>query len=206
MNPVADDDVKAELLADLLSRTALGDRAAFKRLYDSVRSQLFGVILRINNDRAQAEELLQDVFVNIWRHAHTYDLRRSQPMAWLSSVARYRAIDSVRQRRSAPATVSSDRADDDDGEGLIDRVPDERAGPDEQLALSQETSQLQRCMDALSSQQRQCLTLAYVHGYSHHEVADHLRQPLGSVKSWVRRGMLALQRCMTSGLTGPTDH
>lgn len=198
MNSTIDDDPEARVLAELLSRTALGDRAAFKRLYDRVRAHLFGVILRINNDRAQAEELLQDVFVNIWRHAHTYDLRRSQPMAWLSSVARYRAIDSIRQRRSAPVTVSGDRTEDDDGDGLIERVADEHAGPEEQLALSQETTQLQRCMGELSSQQRQCVTLAYVHGFSHLEVADHLRQPLGSVKSWVRRGMLALQRCMTS--------
>lgn len=192
------------MLADLLARTALGDRVAFKRLYDHVRAQLFGVILRINHDRAQAEELLQDVFVNIWRNAHTYDLHRSHPMAWLSSVARYKAIDSVRQRRSAPVTVSGEASDDDEGQALIERMPEDAAGPEERLSLAQEKTQLTQCMEELSAQQRQCLTLAYVHGYSHQEVAGHLQQPLGSVKSWVRRGMAALQRCMTLGARDAT--
>ncbi len=199
MNPSATDP-NAELQA-LLSRTALGDRAAFERLYTLVRARLFAVVLRINSDRPQAEEILQDVFVKIWHGARSYDLNRGNPMAWLSSVARYRAIDSLRERASAPVLTSlHGRTADGEETDLLDAIPSEQAGPAEVHEQSQDRAQLLRCMGALSSEQRQCLSLAYVQGYSHAEVASHLSFPLGSVKSWVRRGLLALQQCMGVGL------
>ncbi len=186
----------AELQA-LLSRTALGDRTAFERLYNLARARLFAVVLRINSDRPQAEEILQDVFVKIWHGARTYDLNRGNPMAWLVSVARYRAIDSLRERASSPklTSLNSHTAQGDEID-LLDTIASEQAGPAEVHEQRQDRAQLLRCMGALSSEQRQCLSLAYVQGYSHAEVASHLSFPLGSVKSWVRRGLLALQQCM----------
>jgi RNA polymerase sigma factor (sigma-70 family) len=199
MNPSATEPA-AELQA-LIGRIALGDRAAFERLYTLVRAPLFAVVLRIQNDRAQAEEILQDVFVKIWRGARTYDMNRSNPMAWLVSVARYRAIDSLRERAGEPATTSlnSLTAQGEDLD-LLDAVPSAQAGPAEVHERRQDRAQLQHCMKALSAEQRQCLSLAYVQGYSHAEVASHLSFPLGSVKSWVRRGLLALQQCMGAAL------
>ncbi len=185
-------------LPNLLARVALGDRAAFARLYDQVKSPLFGVILRIHGDRAQAEETLQEVFVNIWRRASTYDADRSQPMAWLVSVARYKAIDSVRLRTLATVSTTVGEGDSD----WMETIPSDSLGPAEAHQLADDKRQLMRCMATLTSEQRQALSLAYYQGYSHTEVAQHLSQPLGSVKSWVRRGLLALQRCMAGSFSG----
>jgi RNA polymerase sigma factor (sigma-70 family) len=184
-------------LQQLLGRIALGDRAAFARLYTLVRGQLFATVLRINSDRAQAEELLQDVFVKIWHGARSYDMGRNQAMAWLASVARYRAIDSLRERASAPVHTSLTLLTPD-GEALdlLDAMPSERPSPAELHEQRQEHAELHRCMHELSAEQRQCVTLAYVQGLTHAEVASHLALPLGSVKSWVRRGLMALQKCM----------
>lgn len=96
---------RGRLLAAVLARVALGDRAAFATLYRETRSHLFGVILRINPDRAQAEDVLQEVFVNLWRAAQSFDADRSQPLTWLTSVARHRAIDSLRRRKTGVSTA-----------------------------------------------------------------------------------------------------
>ncbi len=195
-------DLATELQA-LIGRIALGDRAAFERLYTLVRSPLFAVVLRIHNDRAQAEDILQDVFIKIWHGARTYDMNRSNPMGWLASVARYRAIDSLRERATQPALSSLSRFNaEGEEQDLLAATPSELAGPAKVHEDKQSAAQLHRCMEALTAEQRQCLALAYVQGYSHAEVAAHLSFPLGSVKSWVRRGLLALQQCMGVG-SGP---
>lgn len=185
-------------MAALLAQVSMGDRAAFARLYEDVKSKLFGVILRINGDRSQAEEILQEVFVNIWRRAVTYDQARSQPMAWLVSVARYRAIDSLRER-----TISTVSSSVGDGEtDWLETMPSQGLGPAEVHEVAVDKRELARCLRELNPEQRQALALAYFQGYSHSEVAQHLSQPLGSVKSWVRRGLLALQRCMGATMRG----
>ncbi len=111
---------RSEALADALARVALGDRAAFATVYRASGAHLFGVILRIDADRAQAEDILQDVFVNIWRAAQGFDAARSQPMTWLTGIARNRAIDSLRRRKTEPATVSAN-VPGDDGDDDRDR-------------------------------------------------------------------------------------
>ncbi len=186
-------------LAHLLSRVALGDRQAFESLYRATAAQLFGVVLRINRDRAQAEEVLQEVFVNVWRAAGGFDARLAQPLTWLTSVARNRAIDSLRRRAAEPATVSRFQGTDDDEGGerdLLDAMPAPDAGPLDLLDAASQAHELQRCMQALSGEQRSSLALAYYQGLSHAEVAEHLAQPLGTVKSWVRRGLQSLRLCL----------
>jgi RNA polymerase sigma factor (sigma-70 family) len=186
-------------LAHLLSRVALGDRQAFESLYRATSAQLFGVVLRINRDRAQAEEVLQEVFVNVWRAAGGFDARLAQPLTWLTSVARNRAIDSLRRRAAEPATVSRFQGADDDEGGehdLLDAMPAPDAGPLDLLDAASQAHELQRCMQALSGEQRSSLALAYYQGLSHAEVAEHLAQPLGTVKSWVRRGLQSLRLCL----------
>ena len=185
-------------LADLLSRTALGDRAAFAQLYDRTSGHLFAVLLRVQRDRALAEDLLQEVYVNVWRAAGGFDAARSQPLTWLTSIARNRAIDSLRRGQTQPQLVSTtrDADDDDDSPDALERTPGEAPGPLELLARASDERQLTRCMAGLSATQRQSVALAFFDGLSHAEVADHLRQPLGTVKSWLRRALQSLRQCL----------
>jgi RNA polymerase sigma-70 factor (ECF subfamily) len=165
-------------LAGLLSRTALGDRAAFAQLYDRTSGHLFAVLLRVQRDRALAEDLLQEVYMNVWRAAGGFDMARSQPLTWLTSIARNRAIDSLRRAQAQPQLLSTTRdADDDDSPDAVERAADDSPGPLELLARAGEERQLTRCMDGLSAAQRQSLALAFYDGLSRAEVAEHLRQP-----------------------------
>ncbi len=194
-------------LARLLARTGLGDRAAFATLYDRTSAHLFAVVLRINRDRGQAEDILQEVFVKVWRAAQTFDGAQSQPLTWLTSIARNRAIDSLRRQQTQPQIQSfastesggpgGDAPDDQD---FHDTVADDASGPMELLSKASEARALSKCMQVLNAQQRQCVALAFYDGLSHAEVAEQLRQPLGTVKSWVRRGLLALKSCLQSAV------
>jgi RNA polymerase sigma-70 factor (ECF subfamily) len=192
---------RSRRLDSLLSRVALGDRQAFAALYEDTHSYLFGVILRITVDRGLAEDVLQEVFVSVWRAAQGFDGQRSQPLTWLTSVARHRAIDSLRRRKAEPATVSLHPVDDDGegggGPGVLDAVSDPGAGPLQRLEEAADAHAITQCMAQLSRQQQQCLALAYYQGLSHAEAAQHLALPLGTVKSWVRRALLVVKDCLT---------
>ncbi|QTN23200.1 sigma-70 family RNA polymerase sigma factor [Rhizobacter sp. AJA081-3] len=196
-------------LAQLLARAGLGDRAAFATLYERTSAHLFAVVLRINRDRAQAEDILQEVYVNVWRSAQSFDAAQSQPLTWLTSVARNRAIDSLRRAQSQPQIQTAFTSGGDDAEetDVYDQVADDSAGPLELLSRAADARALTHCMEGLSSQQRQSVALAFFDGLSHAEVADQLRQPLGTVKSWVRRALMALKGCLEAAvqrdMTGP---
>lgn len=181
-------------LAALLARTGLGDRAAFATLYRATAAHLLGVIVRINPDRGQAEDVLQELYVNVWRGAGAFDSARAQPMTWLTSIARNGAIDSLRRARARIQTVSRGSADDD--ADLLDGLPSDGDGPVEMLQRAAEKRDVQHCVGELSAEQQQCVALAYYQGLSHREVADHLSQPLGTVKSWLRRALLSLKDCL----------
>lgn len=184
-------------LAQLMSRAALGDRAGFARLYDLTSGHLFAVVLRIQRDRALAEDLLQEVYVNVWRAVGSFDAALSQPMTWLTSIARNKAIDSLRRAQSQPLLQSVHREDDDDDRPDLDQqLADESPGPDDLLAQAGDARRLDSCMKGLSAPQRQSVALAFFDGLSHAEVAAHLHQPLGTVKSWVRRALLSLKECL----------
>jgi len=187
---------RSKELSGLLARSGLGDRQAFAQLYERSSAHLFAVVLRINRDRAQAEEVLQEVYVNVWRAAKGFDAAQSQPLTWLTSIARNRAIDSLRRRQAEPQTQPA-RLDDDEDRNVYDDVPDEDAPtPLEMLGRASDARALARCMDGLSAPQRQSVALAFYDGLSHAEVAEHMREPLGTVKSWVRRALLALKTCL----------
>lgn len=183
-------------LGGLLAQSGLGDRAAFARLYELTSGHLFAVVLRIQRDRALAEDLLQDVYVSVWKAAAGFDAAQSQPLTWLTSIARNRAIDSLRRAQAQPHTVSATRDEDDDGPDAVEASPDDGPGPLELLNRATETRQLTACMEGLTAQQRQSVALAFFDGLSHAEVAEHLRQPLGTVKSWVRRALMTLKVCL----------
>jgi RNA polymerase sigma-70 factor (ECF subfamily) len=193
----APQDDRNAALAQMLARVGLGDRAAFAALYKAVSAQLLGVILRIQRDRGQAEDVLQEIFVNIWRAAQGFDAARAQPMTWLTSIARNRAIDSLRRGKTEVATVTSLSADDDDdGPNLVDTLASDLDGPMQALEQASQAKAVSRCIGTLSAEQQQCVALAYYQGLSHSEVAQHLKQPLGTVKSWVRRALISLKDCL----------
>jgi RNA polymerase sigma-70 factor (ECF subfamily) len=189
---------RSQELAQLIARSALGDRGAFTRLYDLTSGHLFAVVLRIQRDRALAEDLLQEVYVSAWKAIASFDAAQSQPMTWLTSIARNKAIDSLRRAQTQPRLESVHAPDDDDGDrpDLDQQIADEAPGPAELLMQASDARRLGACMQALSAAQRQSLALAFFDGLSHGEVADHLRQPLGTVKSWVRRALSALRECL----------
>ncbi|OWQ90536.1 RNA polymerase sigma-e factor sigma-24 [Roseateles aquatilis] len=202
MGQDASSDRAARLVA-LMGRVALADREAFDQLYRATSATLFGVVLRINRDRSQAEEVLQEVFIAVWRQAASFDAHQGQPLTWLTSLARHRAIDSLRRLATQPSTISSFGHLDEDGgpnadgeDDLLVHMPSLTPGPLDLLDDASRAHSLQLCMASLSGEQRSSLALTYYQGLSHAEVADHMSQPLGTVKSWVRRGLQSLRSCL----------
>ena len=195
--PQADWTTRSVELSSLLARSGLGDRAAFATLYDRTSPHLLGVVLRIQRDRALAEDILQEVFVNIWRAAQSFDAAQSQPLTWLTSVARNRAIDSLRRAQSQPQLKTNVISiNDEEDTDVYDTVADDAPGPLDLLSRASDARQLGACMEGLTAQQRQSVALAFFDGLSHAEVAESMRQPLGTVKSWVRRALLSLKSCL----------
>jgi RNA polymerase sigma factor (sigma-70 family) len=187
---------KSRELAQLLARAGLGDRAAFARLYERTSGHLLAVVLRIQRDRAQAEDLLQEVYVSVWKASASFDAARSQPLTWLTHIARNRAIDSLRRAQAQPRLESTTRDDDDDRPDAADTLADDGPGPLDLLGLASQKRQLSACMERLTPPQRQSVALAFFDGLSHAEVAAQLREPLGTVKSWVRRALNTLKGCL----------
>ena len=181
--------VSAEL-QELLSRVALHDRAAFRRLYDATAPYLLGVALRIVKRRERAEEVLQDAFVNAWNRAGAYQASLSQPMTWLTAIVRNRALDELRG-------ASRRRTDSlDDEAGGARELAGDGPSPLELLEEAADALAIRDCIAAIEGPQRQCLALAYYQGLSHSEVAQTMRSPIGSVKVWIRRGLERLKRCL----------
>lgn len=178
----------------LLGRVALRDRAAFRELYEACAPQLLGVALRLLRRRDLAEDVLQEAFTGVWHRADSYRPDASQPMTWLTAIVRNRALDVLRAEAVRQAE-SLDAADPGEESGVA-RLRDERPNPLGLLEQAADALQIRRCIDGIDGPQRQCLALAYYHGLSHAELADHLGSPIGSVKAWLRRGLERLRRCM----------
>ncbi len=190
-------NARQQSLSEMLARVALGNKAAFDTLYRETSAHLLGAILRIQNNRALAEDVLQEVYVNVWRSAQSFNPALSQPTTWLGSIARNRAIDSLRRRQSEPQTISRYQGGPDDDEtDMLNDLPSGAPGPLDLLEQASNARALGTCMQTLSGDQKHSLALAYYQGLSHSEVAEQLGQPLGTVKSWVRRGLQSLKSCL----------
>lgn len=174
----------------LLASVALGDRAAFRRLYELSAPSLLGVALRILRQRDEAEDVLQEVFVNVWNRAASYHAGASQPMTWLTAIVRNRALDHLR----SGVRHRADSLDDNEGDSV--QLADDGPSPLALLEQAAEALQVRDCLAAVDGSQRQCLALAYYQGLSHSEVAAHLGAPIGSVKVWLRRGLDKIKRCL----------
>jgi RNA polymerase sigma-70 factor (ECF subfamily) len=181
-------DSSAGNLAALIQRIAAGDRAAFKHVYDTHSPRLYAVAVRITRQGALAADAVQDAFLQLWRNAGQFDTARGNPEAWLVSLVRYRALDIARRR---VREVSDEEAPEQ-----IDTDPDPLA----RLASSQDAAALHSCLGALEAERRRLLSLAFVEGLSHSEVADRLQLPLGTVKSWIRRSLQSLRLCLEAAI------
>lgn len=172
-----------------LAACARGDRAALRRLYEREAGFLLGVALRIVRDRAAAEDVLHDAFMNFWTKAATFDARRGAGRGWMVGIVRHRALDAV---RAGARTVS---ADEETMDALRD---DEDAAPDmaEAFATRADLGRLDDCLARLDTAKRNCVLYAYLDGCTHTEIAERLGAPLGSVKAWIRRGLNSLRECL----------
>jgi RNA polymerase sigma-70 factor, ECF subfamily len=175
--------------AELLGRCAKGDQSALNELYVQVSPQLFAVLLRILRRADLAEEALQDVFVSIWRNAASYRPEKGHALGWLVTITRYRAIDIRRGRRFEVAL-------DDAAERALDQLESTEPEPMANALRAEDNRQLSECLDGLGLAQQRCITLAYLDGCTHEEIAARVGSPLGTVKSWVRRGLQALKECL----------
>jgi RNA polymerase sigma-70 factor, ECF subfamily len=188
--PLSSQDAsQAERVELLLSRCAQRDERALQELYQLVSGQLLGILMRILRRRAVAEEALQDVMVKIWERADQYVAYRGRAMAWITAIARYRAIDLLR-RQQATAPI-----DDAPAEALVDITAADFA---DTTTSARMRKALHDCFSRLTAEQRRCLELAYVDGFSQDQIASEINSPLGTVKSWVRRGLSSLKRCLDS--------
>lgn len=172
-------------LNDDLTLVAGGDSAALARVYERTSAKLYGIVLRILHDREAAEDVLQEVYLKIWHRAPSFDRNRASPITWMATIARNSAIDNRR------ATVRRHEEGDDLIQGLAADVPsgDMTTGPDQRLQLAD-------CMGVLEDHQRQFIRSAFFEGFTYAELADRASVPLGTMKSWVRRGLERLRRCL----------
>jgi len=182
-HPAAREDSKA-LPAMLIAAIAAGDDAAFRQVYDLRAGRLYGIALRITRQGPLAADAVQDAFLELWRNAGRFDARRGDPDVWLASLVRYRALDIARRlHREVPS---------DDLPEPVDTDPD----PLERMVTSSDTAALRECLDTLKPDRRTLLSLAFLDGLSHSELAARLHVPIGSVKTWIRRGLHSLRVCL----------
>jgi RNA polymerase sigma factor (sigma-70 family) len=186
----------SSVLGALMYRVALRDQAAFKQLYDATSHCLLGIVMRLLRERAWAEDVLQEIYVSVWNTAPNYSALKAQPMTWLMTIARHRALDALRSKRTERQHMVQPPPGLDDDESSVPDVADERIGPLDQLLHSTEAERLRHCLQRLESTHRQAIALAFYDGLTHAELALHMRQPLGTVKAWVRRGLERLRPCL----------
>lgn len=172
-------------LATLLERVAAGDRVAFSGVYDRTASKLYGICLRLLGNPAEAQEVLQEAYVTVWRNALRYDSAKASPITWLAVIARNKAID--RLRRRARATEDINAAAD---------VPDDNPSAFDLVARADDEQRLRHCLDELDERSRTMIRAAFLDGATYPELADRQGVPLPTMKSWIRRGLQRLRGCL----------
>lgn len=183
-------DPDAELRA-LIERIAQRDEAALRTLYERTSPRRFGLAMRVLRQRDTAEDVLQESFLTVWRVAVDYRASLSPPLAWLGLIVRSRALDALRKRASSRTGVTQEYDD-----AMEHGTEGEGNGPLDAADASQQAQALHLCLSRLEARQREVVSLAYLRDLSHSELAQQLAIPLGTVKTWVRRGLEQLRGCM----------
>ncbi len=184
---VPDDGPSTDHVAELIQRCADGDHSAFARLYDTLSGRVFGLILRVLVDRAQSEEVLQEVFLEVWQSASAFAPKKGQGRSWVLTIAHRRAVDRVRSSQA-----SSDR----DVRAGYREMATQPEGVAEQVELRIEGRRVARALSSLPEAQREAITLAYYGGYSQSEIAALVGAPLGTIKTRMRDGLTKLRSAM----------
>ena len=179
-------------VSQLLARVALRDARAFESVYRLTASRLMAVAQRVTQDRAMAEDVLQEVFVSIWNRSLDAAPGQLRTLAWLCVVTRNRAIDLLRKRKPEEPL----HWHDEDGEERTHDVKSEGGTPLEHLLADADDKQLTHCMGTLEPEPKQALLLAFYDGLTHMEIAQRMARPLGTVKAWTRRSLMRLKGCM----------
>jgi len=174
-------------LSAALQRVALGEKQALESVYDATSSKLYGICLRILRDRQEAEDVLQDVYLGVWRRAGSFDPARASPITWLATLARNRAIDRLRSLRRAGRTDPVEAAFD-----LPDPSPDALAA----LEQREDSRRLAGCLGELEQRASAAIRAAFFGGFTYSELAERSGVPLGTMKSWIRRGLEKLKDCL----------
>lgn len=180
-------DAQREKLRDAMVRLAEGDSAAFEEIYSATRVKLFGICLRILGDRKEAEDALQDVYVNLWQRADRYDPQRASPISWLATFARNRAIDRLRTGKVRAGTVPVEEA-----------FPIAADTPlaDALLVDAEREAQIHKCLAGLDEKTQGFIRAAFFEGSTYAQLAERADVPLGTMKSWIRRGLMKLRTCL----------
>ena len=173
-------------LCDLIRRVATQDKYAFEELYRHTSRRMYAVALRIVREPGMAQDVLQDAYIRLWRYAHTFNGNLSAPETWLHQVVRNRALDLIAQNNASNGVIPIENFSEEDGEFVDENHPTTQTETPEQITIRD-------CLGQLEGKYRQVLTLAFSHGMSHAEIADHLSVPLGTVKTWARRGLIELK-------------
>jgi len=180
-------DTKATDLEYLIARTAMGDQQAFTTLYDITSGKLFAICLKLLKRKELAEEALQEAFVRIWHNASEYHSEKGAVMTWLSSIVRYRALDMLRKDKN-------DASIDDHPEYMI--LTDQEAGPLEKALQAGDAKAILKCLEQLKEPQRRSILMAFYEGLTHEQLSTCLSIPLGTAKSWIRRGLESIKKCL----------
>lgn len=177
------------VLCNLIARTALRNQQAFAELYRLTSPQLYAIALRVLRRADWAEEVLQECFVSIWHRAADYRADSSAPMTWMITIVRNRSIDWLRRPDLEVPDVDNSYTDAMAADGL---------SPLEQLLQTDEAGAIARCMEGLEQKQKQLISMAFFHDLTHNALAEKLQMPLGTVKSWIRRGLTQLKGCLST--------
>ena len=180
----------AELMA-LIDRIGHRDEAALRQLYDRTSPKLMGLAMRVVRQREWAEDVIQEAFLTVWRVAGDYRSSLSPPLAWLGLIVRSRALDLLRRRTADRAQLTQEF-----DELMADQMGSDAPNPVDTADASEQAWALHQCLAQLEGKQREVVSLAYLREMSHGELAEQLKLPLGTVKTWIRRGLEKLRVCM----------
>ncbi|MGG7565150.1 sigma-70 family RNA polymerase sigma factor [Rhodovulum sp. DZ06] len=181
-------DLDRARVAELIGEVARRDRGAFAELYDRTSAKLFGVLLRMLQDRAEAEDALQEVFIKVWRGAPRFAAGKASPMSWLIAIARNHAVDRLRARNAALAR--------DEREEAAEQVPHRGPTPEDLSVGRSESARIAECLARLDAARAKAVKGAYLDGLSYKELAAAFEVPLNTMRTWLRRSLISLRECM----------